>query len=151
MKRAILTLLVALAVAVPAGALGAPKRLFHVNLRGSSEVPKNSSHATGTATFRIIRGGKAIRFRLTARGLHGQPVAAHIHLGGRRAAGPVMITLEANRFRVPASGTVTKRNFTAVGSVKTFAQAIRAIRAGRTYANIHTTKFAGGEVRGQLR
>jgi CHRD domain len=151
MKRAILALLLALAVVVPAGALGAPKRTFHVRLSGSREVPKNSSHATGTATFRIIRGGKAIRFRLTARGLHGQPLAAHIHLGGRKTAGPIMIALETRQFRVPASGTVTRKNFTAVGNVKTFAQAIRAIRAGRTYTNIHTAKYPGGEIRGQIR
>jgi hypothetical protein len=151
MRRVFLLLLVAVAVAIPATATGAAKRTFHVTLRGSSEVPKNASKATGTATFRIIPGGKSVRFRLTARGLHGTPVAAHIHLGGRRTAGPIIISLEPKNFRLPASGTVTRKDFTPQGNVKTFAQAIRAIRAGRTYANIHTTQNPGGEIRGQIR
>lgn len=32
-----------------------------------------------------------------------------------------------------------------------FAQILKAIRAGVTYANVHTSKFPGGEVRGQIR
>lgn len=32
-----------------------------------------------------------------------------------------------------------------------FAEVVRAIRAGYTYANVHTVKFPAGEVRGQLR
>jgi hypothetical protein len=151
MRRVTLLVLVVIGVAIPATATGAAKRTFHVALRGSSEVPKNPSKAKGTAAFRIIPGGKAIRFRLTARGLHGSPVAAHIHLGGRRTAGPIIISLEAKNFRLPASGTVTRKAFSPQGNVRTFAQAIRAIRAGRTYVNIHTTQNPGGEIRGQIR
>lgn len=32
-----------------------------------------------------------------------------------------------------------------------FAELIRAIRAGRTYANVHTTTFPSGEIRGQVK
>jgi hypothetical protein len=31
-----------------------------------------------------------------------------------------------------------------------FAEIVRAIRAGRAYANVHSTKFPGGEIRGQI-
>jgi len=31
-----------------------------------------------------------------------------------------------------------------------FAELIKPFRAGKTYANVHTTKFPGGEVRSQL-
>ncbi len=31
-----------------------------------------------------------------------------------------------------------------------FAELIRAIRAGKTYANVHSTKFPGGEIRSQI-
>lgn len=31
-----------------------------------------------------------------------------------------------------------------------FAEALRAIRSGITYANVHSTKFPGGEIRGQI-
>ena len=31
------------------------------------------------------------------------------------------------------------------------AELIRAMRAGATYANVHTERFGGGEIRGQIR
>ena len=31
-----------------------------------------------------------------------------------------------------------------------FADVVRAIRTGNAYANIHTAKFGGGEIRGQV-
>jgi hypothetical protein len=31
-----------------------------------------------------------------------------------------------------------------------FAEILRAMRAGHAYANIHTTRWAGGEIRGQI-
>lgn len=32
-----------------------------------------------------------------------------------------------------------------------FAEILKAIRAGLTYANVHSTKFPAGEIRGQIR
>ena len=31
-----------------------------------------------------------------------------------------------------------------------FDEAVRAIRAGAVYANVHTTRWGGGEIRGQV-
>jgi hypothetical protein len=35
-------------------------------------------------------------------------------------------------------------------SSEEFAELLRAIRAGATYANVHSTSFVGGEIRGQV-
>ena len=32
-----------------------------------------------------------------------------------------------------------------------FGELVRAIRAGATYANVHTEKYTGGEIRAQLK
>jgi hypothetical protein len=32
-----------------------------------------------------------------------------------------------------------------------FEELVRAIKTGVTYANVHSTKFPGGEIRGQIR
>ena len=31
-----------------------------------------------------------------------------------------------------------------------FGELVRALRAGAAYANVHTTTFGGGEIRGQI-
>jgi hypothetical protein len=47
-------------------------------------------------------------------------------------------------------GTLTAANFTASGSITTFAQAVAAIQAGTTYFNLHTAANPAGEIRGQI-
>lgn len=58
----------------------------------------------------------------------------------------------------PQSGTVTG-TFTAANVIGPseqgiaageFEELIKAMRAGVTYANVHSTKFPGGEIRGQI-
>ena len=52
------------------------------------------------------------------------------------------------------TGVVTAADVVAVPSVGIgageFAEVIRAMRKGDTYANVHTTLFPGGEIRGQI-
>jgi predicted lipoprotein with Yx(FWY)xxD motif len=48
------------------------------------------------------------------------------------------------------TGTLSSADFSASGSVTTFAQAVAAIRAGTTYFNLHPTANPGGEIRGQI-
>lgn len=58
----------------------------------------------------------------------------------------------------PASGTVTgtiepEDVLTVTGQgidAGQFAELVRAIRAGATYANVHSTLFGPGEIRGQI-
>jgi Cu/Zn superoxide dismutase len=152
MRRTLISLVALVALlAVPAIALSAKTQKFHASLNGKQEVPKGNTKATGTAKFTLSSDGKKLAFVLKASGLTGQPVAAHIHLGKPGTAGPVIIALELKPFKLPAHGTVTAKQFVPSGNVKTFAAAIKAMGAGRTYVNIHTKKFPGGEVRGQVK
>jgi hypothetical protein len=147
MRRILAIVLAALAVvAVPALAAGSK---FSATLNGKSETPKSDSKATGKSTVTI--SGKTIKYSLSAKGLTGPTQAAHIHYGKPGQAGPVIFPICAKPCSLPKSGTLTAKNFAKAPGVTSFAAALKAIRAGRTYVNIHTKKHPAGEIRGQLK
>jgi hypothetical protein len=104
--------------------------------------------ATGQGTAVISADGSTITYIVTYSGLSGTVNAAHIHTGAAGSNGGVILPLTAGPS--PMTGTLTAANFSASGSVTTFAQAVAAIRAGTTYFNLHTTANPGGELRGQI-
>ena len=85
---------------------------------------------------------------------------AHIHFGQRSVNGGVAAFLcgGGSKPACPQSGTVTGTIVPTdvIGPVGQgiaageFDELVAAIRAGRAYANVHSTKFPGGEVRGQI-
>ncbi len=157
-------------VAVVTGVLvgrGAPltareeDRAFTARLEGFEETPAIST--TGHGTFRArLTSDTTLQFALTFANLEGGSVLfAHIHLGQRSVAGGVSAFLcgGGGKPACPASGTVTGTITPAdvIGptgqgiSPGEFAELVRAMRAGVTYANVHTMKFSAGEIRGQIR
>ena len=53
------------------------------------------------------------------------------------------------------TGTITPAQVVGSGRARAsrpaeFAELVRALRAGAAYANVHTTTFGGGEIRGQI-
>ncbi|HYU70636.1 MAG TPA: CHRD domain-containing protein, partial [Burkholderiales bacterium] len=126
------------------------------------EVPAVSSTGTGRFQARIV-DDSSIDFELTYEGLEGTATtAAHVHLGNKSDSGGVSYFLCGGGGR-PActatsgtfTGTVTAADVigpTAQGiAAGEIAEIIRAMRAGVTYANVHTNKHPSGEIRGQLR
>ena len=98
-------------------------------------------HATrshGKGTFSATISGHKLKFTLKFSGLTGAASAAHIHLGAKGKAGPVIIPLCG-----PCKTKVT-------GTVAVSASMLKKIEAGKTYVNVHTAKFPNGEIRGQL-
>jgi CHRD domain len=147
-----------LAVAlVGAGAAGAVPALagsndeFEARLSSRAEVPRNSSEAKGEAEFTIARSGRSIAYRLEAEDLSGRVQAAHVHFGRTGQAGPVILNICTRPCSLPRSGRLTRRNFVRAEGVRNFTAALRQLRAGRTYVNLHTRRYAAGEIRGQIR
>ena len=118
---------------------------FKERLTGYEEVPALSTSGHGTFRASIRAGGSAIRYRLTYAGLESKPQQAHIHLGQRGVNAGVVVfqgTLHAADVIGPADQGIAPGEFR---------ELVRAIRAGATYANVHTENHPGGEIRAQLR
>ena len=120
-----------------------------------------SSVATGSFVASIDDAAGTIEYVLSYSDLEAPALFAHIHFGNRFTSGGVSAFLCGGGGK-PAcpttSGTVTGTIMAAdvVGPAAQgiapgeFDELIRAIRAGVTYANVHSTKFPSGEIRGQI-
>lgn len=156
----------ALAVAAGSSALaqGSPSGPNHVraSLNGFQENPSIVTTGTGTFDLRIDDAQQTITFELTYSGLEGGTVsAAHIHISSRADNGGVSAFFCGGSTKpapCPQDGTVTGTITPAdvVGPTAQgvgpgeFEKLVRAIRAGHTYANVHTARWPGGEIRGQI-
>lgn len=134
---------------------------FSAHLIGFNEVPANNTAGHGDLTFTMT--SSQITFRLVYADLSGPPAAAHIHVGQKNVNGGVSVFFcgGGGQPACPAAtsgtvtGTIAAANVvgpTAQGfNVGDLAAVERAIKAGVSYANVHTAKFPAGEIRGQVR
>jgi hypothetical protein len=155
----------ALVVASLAVASGGKRNLKAGDLTGYEENQDLSS--TGTGSFRVTLDDAAqtLEYELTYSGLESDVTQAHVHFGKRAINGGISFFLCSNLGNGPAgtpacpqSGTVT-RTVTAAEIVGPTAQGIEvanypelaaAMRAGATYANVHTVVRPAGEIRAQI-
>jgi len=152
-----------------ADAHGKPQRLFKANLHGYAEPPSVSSTGSGEFRALISKDETSIEYVLSYQDLEGDVTQSHIHLGQRGVNGGISIWLCGTTTNPgpagtpdcggPRAGTVS-RVVTAADVIGPagqgiaageFAEVIAAIRSGVTYANVHSTRNAGGEIRGQIR
>ena len=142
---------------------------LEARLRPFSEVPSVSSGASGRFKADIDERGNAISYQLSYSGLEGDVRQAHIHIGQKGVNGGVMVFLCQTSFNPDPTGlaptclqsgtvqgTIRAANVTGLAAAQgieamQFAEVIAAIRGGVAYVNVHSTKFLGGEIRGQLR
>ena len=167
---------IALAGAALAAAAGPVSgEVVQARLVGFNEVPSVST--TGNAHFRarIDDRASSIFWELDYDDLQADALQSHIHLGQRHTNGGITVWLCGNpnpNTTPPISppngtqpcparsahlnGTLTSTNVVGPGGAQQllpgqFDQLVRAIRAGATYANVHTAASPGGEIRGQIR
>ena len=129
-------------------------------LQGYEEVPAISTMGSGELKLKVSKDETSIDYELSYAGLEGgAPLVSHIHLGQRSVNGGVIAFLCGGGGKpvCPASGTVTgtinSTNIIAAQGIAAgeFAEALQAMRSGVTYANVHTTSFGAGEIRGQIK
>ncbi|MBV9595658.1 MAG: CHRD domain-containing protein [Chloroflexi bacterium] len=159
--------LLAVAVAVvPSVVLGQGRESsFVAALSGYQETPTLNSNGRGSFSATVDDQRSRITFRLTYSGLT-TVTQAHIHLGARAIMGGIAAFLcgpatSAGNTKpaCPASpatitGTIVPGDVVAIVPqglpAGDFADLVRAVRAGATYANVHTMAFPAGEIRGQI-
>jgi hypothetical protein len=148
-----------------AGAQAQELGTFRAELTGFEEVPALSSPARGHIRMSVAPDGSSVSWVLQYAGIPTAVLQAHIHFGQMSVNGGISVFLCTNLGNGPAGtqacpqeGTVTG-TFTAgdvVGpgaqgiGAGDYAELIAALRAGVTYANVHSTERPGGEIRGQL-
>jgi hypothetical protein len=143
---------------------------FGARLRGLEEVPSISTLAQGFFLGTLNAAGTAMDYSVLYFDLQGTVTQSHIHIGQPGVNGGIVLffcTNLAPPAGVPVpppcptgpgfntvSGTLTAANVvtqTAQGiAAGEFAEIIRAMRAGHSYANVHTDLFPGGEIRGHV-
>ncbi|MBD3162564.1 MAG: CHRD domain-containing protein [Candidatus Eisenbacteria bacterium] len=132
-----LILACAAAATLPAGEAAAEELAYGCVMTEMQVVPPTGSTAIGAGQFIIDTEANTLSYRIAFTGLSSDEVAAHIH----GYAGPGEQALIAH-YLPPDNPKV---------GVWNYAEAVEAdILAGRTYVNIHTTMFNGGEIRGQI-
>jgi hypothetical protein len=131
----------------------------------SAAVPISTIGA-GSFEASLNGAGDEISYTLTYSDLEGVAnngvvTQAHIHFGQRGINGGVIAFLcgGSTKPACPASpatvtGTITAADIIGPGGqgieAGSFDEAVRALRAGMVYANVHTTRWPSGEVRGQV-
>jgi hypothetical protein len=136
-------------------------------LSGFEEVPAIVTDGEGKLKLKIDRAAREIDYSLSYDELEGGNVLfAHIHIGQRTANGDVVAFLcnGGGQAACPqpsgtVTGTITPAHIQPADATPQgidgptpdeFDDFVRAIRAGVTYANVHTDRYRGGEIRGQI-
>jgi hypothetical protein len=145
--------------------------VVRADLEGYQEVPAIST--TGHGHFRAVidRAANTITWKLTYDALEGTVAQAHVHFGQMSVNGGVSFFLCTNLGNGPAgtqacppgpaelTGVITPELVVGPGTPPpgqgiepgAFEEIAAAIRNGTAYANVHSSKWPGGEIRGQLR
>jgi hypothetical protein len=143
------------------------------SLVGFQEVPSLSTVASGHFKADVDTVAQTITWTLSYDGLEGTVTQSHVHFGQPGVSGGISFFLCSNLGNGPAgtqtcpagpaelSGVITPNLVVGPGAAPpaapgqgiepgAFDEIAKAILTGFAYANVHSTKWPGGEIRGQL-
>lgn len=133
---------------------------FTAFLISENETPV-ALHTNGTGKLTLtVNSNSTLSYTLTYSGLSSTATQAHVHFGKPSDSGGVIFYLCGGpKPACPAGGGTVSGTIAAADimgptvqglAVGDFNGALKEIRAGFTYANVHSTTYPGGEIRGQL-
>lgn len=138
---------------------------FSGGLNGYEENPDVSTAAWGSFDARLSSDGSTLSYTLSYDGLEGNVLQSHVHFGKRAVNGGVSFFLCTNLGNGPAGTPTCPQSGTVTGEIDAtevvgpagqgiepgnLAEIVAAMRGGHAYANVHTSKWPGGEIRAQL-
>jgi len=144
---------------------------YDAELSGSFEIgPINNNTGAiltnGRGKLNLVVEKNAAEYSLSYSGLTSNVTQAHIHFGKVHDAGGIFVFLCTNLGNGPAgtpacppgggtvTGTITAASIIAVPAQNVtagnFDVLLEALASDTAYANVHTTNFPGGEIRGQV-
>ena len=146
---------------------GGKRNIKSDDMTGYLEAPSVSSVAAGNFEANIDDAANEIHYTLSYENLEAPVAQAHIHFGQRSVSGGISAWLCEGTAASPSastpacpgqggtvSGTITPLEVIGPAgqgiAAGEFEELVAAIRAGRAYANVHSSKFPAGEIRGQL-
>jgi len=138
-KSACVVATVALAIGFGLTAARAEMITLKADLKGSNEVPPNSSPGSGTAQATLDTVTKVLTWTIAYKDLSGPVVGAHFHGPSEpgKNAGIVLPFKTVEKSPIQGSATLSDAQ-------------IADLLAGKWYANIHTAANPGGELRGNM-
>lgn len=161
MKKWVVLLFIILTSSVGLLAFGEDEFTLSARLRGLNETPPINTAAKGSFQATVESNG-SITFTETYENLSVNPTVSHIHFGTSFATGGVMVFLCGGGGQ-PACPTATSGTITGtISSVNVvglaaqgvtagdLATALRLVRRGYGYVNLHSASFPAGEIRGQV-
>jgi hypothetical protein len=154
------------AAGVSAAAVAGGRAGFSADMTSFEEVPALVTPGVGSFRAEINRSGTEIRWREHYETLEGKVTQSHIHIGQRGVAAGISVFLCTNLGNGPAgtqacpdppatiSGTIRAADVIGPAgqgvAAGEFGDLVRAMRAGVTYANVHSDLYPTGEIRGQI-
>lgn len=139
-------------------------------LDGFQQVPAAITPGSGVFSASINEDRTEISYSLSYQKLRGDILQAHLHLAQENVNGGIMVFICTNFGNGPAgtppcpaggegevSGTWTVDSVVPVAGqglspgAARLNRVVRAMRNGVAYANVHTSMFPPGEIRGQIR
>jgi hypothetical protein len=139
---AVLVLILSLALMAAAPGRGGKVVRYSTDLTGAAEVPgPGDSDGVGLAVITIRPKGAEVCWNLKVARITLPATAAHIHVGDKNTAGPVVVPLSAPDENGRASGCTTVEKELLRNLLKT---------PENYYVNVHNADFPAGALRGQL-